>query len=64
MKFWCLQISQKVNLAFCPISALASKIGQMKKEWHIIMLISDYLSSIFFFDSFIEAMAEILQKQG
>ena len=64
-KFQSFHLSQKPNENISVFSAVASKMGQMKKIMaHLIMPFSDYVSSnilicLFLFDPFQRARAEI-----
>ena len=66
MSFWCLQIPQKIKEIFSRISTLASKKRSNKKiralytaNW---IIYSDTLTLVFWFDLFLEARVEILEK--
>ena len=67
MSFWCLQISQQTNKIFSRISVLGSKKrSKQKNTGHFIPLIGgfyfDFLKLLFWFDLFLEARAEVLEK--
>ena len=66
MSFWCLQISQKNNKFFPGFLPYPLKRGQIKKisalytaNWRILFWLS---YTTFWFDLFLEARAEILEK--
>ena len=67
MSFWYLQIFQNTNETFSRISDPASKKGSNQKQiGHFIPLIEwfyfDSLTLLFWFDLFLEARAEVLEK--
>ena len=67
---WCGQISQKKNRIFSRISALASKEVKSKKNMGTLYrylvggFYFDSLSLLFWFDLFLEARAEIQEKNS
>ena len=67
MSFWCHRLDQNTNKIFSKISALASKKMLNQKKWgHFIHLIREFyfdsVTLLFWFDLFLEARAEILEK--
>ena len=67
MSFWCHNFFQKTNEFFSRISALAYKMRSNQKNkgtlyHYLIGFYIDSLTLLFWFDLFLEARAEILEK--
>ena len=68
MSFWCKNFFQKKNEIFSRISALTSKMrSNQKNKGTLYQQLEDFiltLTLIFWFDLFLEARAEFLEKNS